>query len=522
MMGWLLVGALWGAPGGATPGSGGSHVVEDLQSKEAAAQWIAVAPRALANALEPLAEHRLKSGMVSVAIVPWEAIHDPKLKNGLSDQLRSFSREMARRGGAKYLLIVGDAATIPPLTIGIKNSPVCVSDAGFVSDGDSGIPDRAIGRIPTSDEATVRAIVERTITYETDTRPGGWRRRVNFLAASGGFGAAVDSTIDGFVSSFLDQDLPAEFDLRVLRPTTDPPFGVEFGKEKEQILDLFNSGSLISIYAGHGSRHGLHTAVSMGLTRPILLTPDVERVGVRNGSPFVILFACDTGQFGAAARGGAGCLAQSLFTNPKGAMAVFAASENSHPYPDMLMAHGMNERFRKSPDARIGDLVLAAKKALGANDGPFREKVDKIAGLFGLADGERDRLRQVECAIYNLFGDPATKLARPGAELSLRIPQNASVGDSISVEADASVADGASVTWTLEVSRASAPLHNGYPAVNDRVLAQAAGEMRGGQCICKFKIPKTTAKRLVVVADMRGEGRQSVAAAGIDVVSKAK
>lgn len=501
------------------------YIIKNPKSKEAAAQWIAIAPKPLVHLLQPLAEHRLKTGMESVAILPMEEIVAMDPARPPEQSLQMFSRDAAKQGGGKYIFLVGAAAQVPTLTVNMQNSPVFVSDSGFVCDDNDPIPDRAVGRLPSSDEATVAAVVERLITYEKNTKPGGWRRRINFLAASGGFGPAVDTALDATVADFLDRDLPSQFDLRVLRPETGSAFGTEFIKEKDNILDLYASGSLVSIYAGHGSRHGFHTAVSMGVTRPILVTSDISRLEVRSGAPFIIIFACDTGQFGDSGKRGRAvnapeCIGEAFFTNRKGAVAVFAASENSHPYPDLLLAHGMNELFRESSNARIGDLVLAAKRKLAKEGGDaFREKIDKFADLFGLREKERDRLRDYEVSLYNLFGDPATILGGPTARATVTTSKTAAPGDELPFEVNCSVPDGTGVTATLELSRGATPRYYGYPAANDRVLRQCVGEIKNGKFSGKFTIPNVRASRIVVIADVRGEAIQGAGAAAVEVKS---
>src|SRR5262245_22134595 len=211
------------------------HVVESPRAPEAAAEWIALAPRALAPVLEPLAAHRVKHGMKSAAIVTLESLESAFADGSPTRRVETFLREAAKRKGARFVLLVGDAATIPPERVDGVFKKAFATDAAFARDGGDDAPDRAVGRFPSADPEVVRALVDRTIAYENDARPGGWRRRITFLAASGGFGAVIDSALEAAVSGLLDREMPPEFDLRVLRPDAGSPYGVAPGEEKQAI-----------------------------------------------------------------------------------------------------------------------------------------------------------------------------------------------------------------------------------------------------------------------------------------------
>lgn len=509
----------------------GAFRVDDPKSARAAAPWIAVAPRALAGELEPLAKHRVQHGLASAAVVTVESIEESYKSTSRQEALKAFSLDIKNRGGGRFLLLAGDAEAIPPrVERPGTGSPLCATDAWYVRDDDDLVPDRAIGRIPAPDAESLRRAVARTIEYENDTKAAGWRRRVSFLAGSGGFGAAIDGALDATVSTFLDRDLPLEFELRVLRPDEKSPFGPAPGNEKTTILDFWNSGSLITIYAGHGSRHGIHTATGLGITRPIAMTPDLSHVEVRNGSPFVIIFACDTGQFfnpsrrqnGAEVQPPGACFAGAFLLQPRGAVAVYAASENSHPYPDLLMAHEMNELFKSGADLTVGELVTEAKRRMARGEGEFRKQVDRISGLFLLPEKEQARLRDFELSIYNLFGDPAVKLRRPEVTATLTSPGPARPGEPLNIKVTAPVPDGCDVFVSLEHSRAAAPRRQGYPVANDRVVDRSAGTMQNGQFTVQFDLPRTAPKRMVVVADIRGNGLQAAGALAVDVTAPEK
>ncbi len=500
------------------------------------AEWIAIAPRALAQELEPLAAHRRSHGPsassgATAAVVTVESIEASHPDRSRTEAIRAFVREAASRGGARFVLLVGDAATLPPERVPAFFGGTCATDAGFVRLDEDSVPDRAIGRFPTSDPEEVRRLVAWTIAYETNREPAGWRRRITFLAADGGFGPALDGAIEGAVSTLLDRELPPEFDLRVLRTDESSAFGLPRDRQKEAIVDLWNGGSLIGLFAGHGAKNGLYTAGARR-TRTVFRSSDAEAIDVRGGAPFLVFFACHVGDFAqeakdASGRAAPGCLATSLLLRPRGPIAVLAASEVSHPYADILMAHEMNDLFARSADVPLGEMLREAKARLAKGGGAFREQVDRLALLFGLDQGQRDRILEYQMSLYNLVGDPAVRLARPDAVTEVRAPAQAALGAEIEVEVRCAASDGAAVIVRLELPRSAAPIRRGYPEANLRTLATAVGEIRNGVWTGRIFLPSSPEaaagdagripKRLLLVADVRGPSTQGAAATTIRI-----
>jgi hypothetical protein len=520
-------------------------------------EWIAVTRRRAAAALEPLAEYRAKTGAGSAAIVCLEdltvareapseggmaasgpanlgvkvavdggsEVRRPTDKGAVRDAIAAFARACRKRGGARHFFLVADADEIPAGLVNAGGSKRfgCLSDAVYAQDDDDPLPDASVGRLPTSDPERVKVYVKRVLDYGSTDAPAGWRKRIAFLAGSGGFGPAVDGAIDVAVSGLLDRELPAEFDLRVLRPDPGSAFGVKRDDEARAISEFWNAGALVVLYAGHGSRHGLHTATGLGVTRTIFTSARARELDIRNGAPFVMMFACNTAEFAPVKyrSGGASesrsavspaCLAEALLVNTGGAVAVFGASEVSHPYPDLLLAHEVNEVFRAQPKLPLGEMVMRAKRRMSIEQGEFRRNVDQIAALFGLTEDERRLLVEHEQALYQYLGDPAVTLRVPDVKLDISGPATVKAGDEFEFHFASKGLEGARVVARLEAPRGAAPKERGYPAANGRVLDQSAGVVEGPTFMGRFTAPSsTTLRRLVVSVDVSRNPRPGVA-----------
>ncbi|HKE01012.1 MAG TPA: C25 family cysteine peptidase [Planctomycetota bacterium] len=477
------------------------------------AEWVAVAPHALVAEVSRLAEHRRASG-TTAEVAEIEEIERGHPATDRRTSIRAFLDDASRDGGARYVLLVGDAASLPPARDeGFFGKP-------FASDATYATAERAVGRFPSVDASVVRRLVDRTIAYEDDAKPAGWRRRVAFLGGAAGFAPALDSALEAAVGGILDREIPPELDLRVLRPDPASPYGVPEKEERQAILDLWGSGALIGLYAGHGSRDGLHTATQRGRTRRIFGLDDARRLEVRQGAPFLLFFACNVGEFDSA---GGSCLASTLFEVERGPIAVLAASQTSHPYADLLLGLALTEVFRGSSSPRIGDLVRLAKGKVASGEGEQRERIDRSAETFGMSAEERTRATAYGCAVYNLLGDPAVHLLVPDAKTSVRAPQAAAAGDEIEVVVESDAEDGASVVATLERPRSAVPPGaHGPREANVRTLDQAAGSLEGKQWRGRLRIPLDAPRgRIVVVADVRGARSQGAAAAAVRIEDRA-
>src|SRR5207245_9343225 len=92
---------------------------------------------------------------------------------------------------------------VPPVagTSGrMKGQP---SDNAYGCLGDGLLPEVAVGRLPARTEDEARAMVQRTLAYEHDTRPGERRRRLTVPAGLPAFHPAVDALVERVAIAYL-------------------------------------------------------------------------------------------------------------------------------------------------------------------------------------------------------------------------------------------------------------------------------------------------------------------------------
>lgn len=286
-------------------------------------------------------------------------------------------------------------------------------------DGDD-VPDLAIGRVPASSADEARALLARSIAYENRPAGGDWPRRLGVVAGVGGFGAQQDMALEMLTRMVLNRDIPPGVATHVTYAKETSAFCPPPPRLQDTLLDTLNTGALAVAYVGHGSARHVDRMI-WGETRwPILEAEAVDRMACDGGAPLLIFVACSTGKFDAADDS----LAELAVRHRGGPAAVVASSRVSTPYGNGLLAVEMVHALYRGDDATAGGVLLAAKRGLlgGAGGAPSHGAVEAMAGSFYEPDPAkraRDRLEHV--FLYQLFGDPLLRLARP-AEATLLPP----------------------------------------------------------------------------------------------------
>jgi hypothetical protein len=194
---------------------------------------------------------------------------------------------------------------------------------------------------------------------------------------------------------------------------------------------------------------------------------------------------------------GAHSLAEELlFTPSGGVVAVIAGSRITHPYANTVLQLDMTKALLIDRAPTVGMLDLMAEQSLVRIDDVDRE-LDAIALPIALAGKWQTTLmdlRKMHVKLYNLLGDPATRLPLPPQSISNLSFENSRITGSIPGMKSGTI------TITAETSR---PLFahpekldpvvgdndpalekkaaNNYPLANDRVLTRFEGKVENGR-----------------------------------------
>jgi len=345
------------------------------------ADYVAIGPRDLLDAAQPLLDHRRGQGL-AVASVPIDEVFDEmgygeKRPEALRDFLTYAYHHWS--GGLRYVLLLGDASydfknhlgTGAPN--GVPALPIKTSYLWTASDptlaavnGDDFLPDVAIGRLPAADAPELRAMIDKILAYETAER--GLAAPVVLVTDNADVAGDFDADALDLMASTLASRSVRHISLEAL--------GAE--RTRESILEAFDEGASVVSYMGHG---GIHLWASEN----VFSNDSVALLAPQGQQPIVNALDCLNGYFHFPFFDS---LAEELLkADGRAAVAVFAPSGLSLNEPAHELHKALLRELFEGGHRRLGDAVLAAQ-AKFLETGSFAELL----------------------AIYHLFGDPALQL----------------------------------------------------------------------------------------------------------------
>ncbi len=384
------------------------------------ADWVAIGPAELLEALDPLVALRESQGLAT-ARIDVEQVYDelaggrfspPALRDLVLGLLATWDP------APRYLLLVGDASYDYRdfLSGSARNAtPTMLLDTTFVesaSDTWFGTPPGAplalaVGRLPARDAAELADVVAKLVAYEADPDPAAdWRRRL-LLAADDGAGAGHPVEAERFeaATEAFAARAPGGFEVERVHLAGLPDAGAGAAANASLRAGI-EAGAALVVYAGHGgARHWAEEAI-FGADDLADLAP--------SPAPLFLALNCLNGFFDAPNEDS---LAEAALAPPDRGAVAFVSSTTVSPFPaQQAFAEAFAEELLGRNGRRVGDVFLAAMQAIA------------------LLDGADDARRSLV-----LIGDPATTLALPEAPVADAGPDAvASGGDGVRLDGSAS------------------------------------------------------------------------------------
>ena len=262
-------------------------------------------------------------------------------------------------------------------------------DHRFVNiSGEDALPDMLIGRLSVQTAEELDVMVRKIINYEQNLKTGRWQGTLIQVADDNS-----DNPSDGIFEASRDElirdIIPVGYDTRelYLRKLKSPVL------TSSQIRRALNEGALAIEYAGHG---GIQTWADESIFR----IEDV--VALRNRYlPFVITTTCLNGQFDKPQQVGNFCLSEQFLLGEYGAIAALSATRLTYGAANAEFDKDLfTSLFTISPPS-VGHIVADAKIKF----------ITRIRNQQWIPGTEQ----------YTLFGDPATRLARPDLEIQVEL-----------------------------------------------------------------------------------------------------
>ncbi len=424
----LFVLALFGAP---TAPAG----------EDAPPLWILVTAPAHREALAPLVAHRRAEGFLPLVVMTTDVLTPAQIAAGDAGPLVDRVRKFAARGkGPVNVLLAGtpgrDGITADPATVVPPGAGTAGRMAGeptdhaYASPAGGARPAVAVGRFPARTAEEARAMVAKTLAFETGRPPGPWRDRLALVVGDPGGATPLERQMAGlFVGGALTARfarLPPRFAVRAVVHSPSSPFSVPDADLRPVARAILEEGALLSIYMGHSGARGLWSGEAPFLTRE-----DFAALRVRAGAG--VLFSC--GCFGCQVTGfGGEGYGLAAMRNPAGPAAVIGALGESYAAMGRLAADGLLAALaRDAFPVRLSDLWLAVL------DGLAQGEIDALTfRLYDMADGSGGRVpladqRREHLEMWTLLGDPATRLPPPALPIPLAVDGRAAPGEEIAV-----------------------------------------------------------------------------------------
>lgn len=346
----------------------------DLRAPEMGADWVAVGPPDLLEALQPLMDWREQQGLKTLA-VPVEAVYD-QFNAGLPEPqaVQAWLRWAAENWdpAPRFVLLVGDgsydprgylatpeANRLPTFLVETVYGGETASDVPFTQLDEDQQPDVALGRIPARRPEQMAVLVQKILAFEQSGKGEPWRQRV--LAVADGQEPAFRADAQSFLDLFPD---PFQADLFA------PPPGAE-GANGE-IRQLLDTGAGLVAYFGHGS-------VNMWGKDSLFTTEDASALENGAQTPVMLHMTCLNGLF---THPKVESLAETLLWQPDGgAVAVLAPTSLTLPGDQTFLWKPLVESLL-SEDLTLGEALLQARRNVPVQ-GPGTLDVMQTFLLFG-------------------------------------------------------------------------------------------------------------------------------------------
>lgn len=537
-------------------------------SPNMAVDYLAIGPRGLLAAVEPLLVHRERSGLRVKRLALEDIVPLSDVTEDATAPILAAMRSVAAQSGPslRFVLLVGDAPGYnetdperrllptfyrrkiqywdddpfdrerPDLQDPRERRRRRVADTEYSTDwpyalahieapGQPAFAAKtnprplAVGRIPARKPDEAASFAHKVIQYETAKSEGLWRRSMTIFTGPANFGPIADFMIENTMTRTLDEKVPYDWDVDVIFPKLGSPWAYPFPDLQDKLVSLLDAGTLIAGYVGHGAPthfddvHYNYNYYQLGSTW------DLERLRIGDGKPFFIALTCSNGFFDMRER--IQSIAEVLVLNPGGAIAAFAASRVSHPYPNALYGDAIVQTFVAEHAPTLGEGVVTAKERM-------REAELPLAPL--LFDSDPALLAEEHVGLYNLFGDPATILQYPTNTRITQEPPRSSYapGSSVDLAAEAKEIRTGKALLTIEtkrsVIRANAPsafllqqmpeqemwkmIRDTYEAASNKVVLRVDGIVVDGSARFQVKLPQIPGDYVAKIF-MTGNGNTS-------------
>lgn len=464
-------------------------------------QWIVVSAPALRPSLDPLIERRRDQGFKVVVLDTTNALTPAEIQQGDGAPLQTRLKDLCLQfHGVNLILLAGNVfatnpaaalqTVVPPLrgSVGVMRGQP--GDYGYSLPDGNGKPTVAVGRFPAANAQQARAMVQKTLNLEDDTRPGAWRNRLFLFMGDPIGGALGNLMVEPALAAGLAQIHPS-WALHA-ESATFSRFQMPVTLLHDTAMKSLEEGALFSVFLVHSWPYAILLTSNRWITRNDLALEQTPR----GGGVFFTggCWACQLGGPGGEGFGLAG------IRNPAGPAAVMGATGKDYAAGVMLSLEGLIQSLAKPPfPSRLGEYWLAVQASLA--EAPMDELTARLINAFGGDEGKEPLSvqRREHLEMWVLLGDPALRLPIVPLDVTLQTPGLVVAGKPMTVQGTLpGRLAGAVVHLSLErpigavpagVDSASVASAENCARANSFILTSAEASLNGNKFTCTLTPP---------------------------------
>ncbi len=342
--------------------------------------------------------------------------------------IRALPAELVA-GRPMALLLLGDSDTVPCFrrvqsepTIVDQRDEMFATDAPYAELAHGRDPMR-VGRVPARSAAEATAVLTKLQTREA-ALAAQWQSRIEIVAGEGRFGEH-DRLLETLTTGLLSNAVGPEYSIRASYCRHGSPWCPVPSEVSTVVREQLRGPALLFAYLGHGNAQALDKLNAGPVSTRILKSADLADLarpatsGQSVGVGVAILICCSAGWFDRA--DGTPCLAESMLLAEQGPLAVIAGSRPTHPYANAVVAREALTAVCEQRVGTVGELEAVIERVLKYP--ADADIIDALAAPIAIVQKWKTRLPQLRgmhAELYNLLGDPCTRLPHPPAANSVQ------------------------------------------------------------------------------------------------------
>lgn len=403
--------------------------------------YLIIAPYALSKAANAWADYRFQAGyQVHVTTIPPEEMQ--------VQQIREIVQKTYQEEGKPspfYVLLLGHAhpdsshpetylpaghQLIDLVQFGGPGIEAVASDDLFLMIGEPAekLPVR-IGRVPAVSNSQALQVLERVRNYETYPPAGLGRTQIEVIASDAGFGPQFDPIFEWSFRNMAEHLLPAQYQWHILYGNPGSLYSYPVSDFQEETAERLSQGSLMVAYIGHGEPDMLAWAVGESGDRERILGFDDIPLVTDASASLAVFTACSAGKYDGV--GDRPSIVEALFMDEQGPVAAYSSSAWINGASNGQLVMDLFSILLIDQPLTVGDWIYDVEsnpEKLFSNNNLIAWLILRSLSSFSnMNEGVKiasheytHELFALQHHSYNLFGDPATKIASPETGIDIR------------------------------------------------------------------------------------------------------